>query len=57
MTTTQKQRTKVSSAEALPSDGLYRLIRAGAWAAIASGVVLVASFLYKHIYKRRRTGS
>ena len=44
MTTTQQQRTKVSS-KALPSDGLSRFIDAGAWAAIASGVAMVVSFL------------
>jgi hypothetical protein len=31
--------------EALPSDGLFRFIRAGAWAAIASGLALAASLL------------
>jgi hypothetical protein len=31
--------------EALPSDGLSRFIRAGAWAAIASGLALAASML------------
>ena len=45
MTTTQQQTTKVSSAAAPPSNGLSRFIGAGTWAAIASGVVLVASFL------------
>jgi hypothetical protein len=44
MTTLQQQRTKVSS-KALPSDGLSRFIGAGAWAAIASGVAMVVSFL------------
>ena len=42
--TTQKQRIKVPS-EALPSDGLSRFIRAGAWAAIVSGLALAASLL------------
>jgi len=42
--TTQQQKIKVPS-EALPSDGLSRFIRAGAWAAIASGLALVASLL------------
>src|SRR5215204_6180372 len=42
--TTQQERIKVPS-EALPSDGLSRFIRAGAWAAIASGLALVASLL------------
>ena len=44
MTTTQQQRIKVPS-EALPSVGLSRFIRAGAWAAIASGFALAASLL------------
>jgi hypothetical protein len=44
MTTLQQQRTKVSS-KALPSDGLSRFIGAGAWAAIVSGLALVASLL------------
>jgi hypothetical protein len=47
MTTTQQapqQRTKAPS-EALPPDGLSRFIRAGAWAAIASGLALVVSLL------------
>ena len=42
--TTQQQRIKAPS-EALPSDGLSRFIRAGAWAAIASGLALMASLL------------
>jgi hypothetical protein len=42
--TTQQQRIKVHS-EALPSDGLSRFIRAGAWAAIVSGLALAASLL------------
>jgi hypothetical protein len=42
--TTQQQRTKAHS-EALPSDGLSRFVRAGAWAAIASGLALVTSLL------------
>src|SRR5215218_1487656 len=42
--TTQQQKIKVPS-EALPSDGLSRFIGAGAWAAIASGLALVASLL------------
>src|ERR671910_2801176 len=41
---TQRQGVKVPS-EALPSDGLSRFVRAGAWAAIASGVALVVSML------------
>jgi hypothetical protein len=43
-TTQQQQRIKVSS-EAPPSDGLSRFIRAGAWAAIVSGLALVVSCL------------
>src|SRR5215207_9080313 len=42
--TTQQQRTKAPS-EALPSDGLSRFIWAGAWAAIVSGLALMASLL------------
>src|SRR5918995_6347803 len=42
--TTQQQRIMVSS-EALPSDGLSRFIRAGAWAAIVSGLALATSLL------------
>ena len=42
--TTQQERINAPS-EALPSDGLSRFIRAGAWAAIASGLALVASLL------------
>jgi len=42
--TTQHQRIKAPS-EALPSDGLSRFVRAGAWAAIASGLALAASLL------------
>src|SRR5215207_7458138 len=41
---TQQQRIDVPS-EALPSDGLSRFIRAGAWAAIVSGLALAASLL------------
>ena len=44
MTTTQQQRIKASSG-ALPSDGLSRFVRAGAWAAMVSGVALVVSLL------------
>jgi hypothetical protein len=40
----QQQRMKTPSG-ALPSDGLSRFVRAGAWAAIVSGVALVVSFL------------
>jgi hypothetical protein len=44
MTTTHQQRIKTPS-EALRSDGLSRFIRAGAWAAIVSGLALAASLL------------
>jgi hypothetical protein len=44
MTTAQRQSTKVSS-EASPSEGLTRFVRAGAWAAIASGVAMAVSLL------------
>jgi hypothetical protein len=42
--TTQQQGTMVPS-EAPPSDGLSRFVRAGAWAAMVSGLALVASLL------------
>ena len=42
--TTQQERINAPS-EALPSDGLSRFIRAGAWAAIVSGLALAASLL------------
>src|SRR5215204_4714785 len=41
---TQQQRINVPS-EAPPSDGLSRFVRAGAWAAMASGLALAASLL------------
>jgi hypothetical protein len=41
---TQQQRIEVPS-EALPSDGLSRFVRAGAWAAMVSGLALVVSLL------------
>jgi hypothetical protein len=44
MATTHQQRVTVPS-EALPTDGLSRLVRAGAWAAIASGLALAVSLL------------
>jgi hypothetical protein len=40
----QQQRIKVPSG-ALPSDGLSRFVRMGAWAAIVSGLALVVSLL------------
>jgi hypothetical protein len=42
--TTQQQRVKVAS-EALPSDGLSRFVRAGAWAAMVSGFAMAISLL------------
>jgi hypothetical protein len=42
--TTQQQKIRAPS-EALPSDGLSRFVRAGAWAAIVSGLALAASLL------------
>jgi hypothetical protein len=44
MTTTHQQRIEVSS-EALPSDGMSRFVRMGAWAAMVSGLALVVSML------------
>src|SRR5215217_2754687 len=44
MMTAQQQKIKVPSA-ALPPDGQSRFVRAGVWAAIASGLALVASLL------------
>ena len=44
MTTAQQQSMEVSS-EALPSDGLSRFVRMGAWAAMVSGVALIVSML------------
>src|ERR671912_2412430 len=41
---TQQQGVKVPS-QALPSDGISRFVRAGAWAAMVSGVALVVSML------------
>jgi hypothetical protein len=44
MTTLQQQGREASS-EVLPSDGLSRFVRMGAWAAMVSGVALVVSML------------
>src|SRR5215218_9279387 len=44
MTTTQQQRMEIPS-EALPPDGLSRFVRAGAWAAMVSGLALIVSML------------
>ena len=41
---TQQKGIKVPS-EALPSDGMSRFVRAGAWAAMVSGVALIVSML------------
>src|SRR5215218_5021988 len=41
---TQQQAIKVPS-EALPSDGLSRFVRMGAWAAMVSGVALIVSMV------------
>src|ERR671910_1939295 len=47
MTSTQQtqQQAIKDPPEALPSDGLSRFVRAGAWAAMASGLALVVSML------------
>jgi hypothetical protein len=47
MTTTQhtQQQGIKAPSEALPSDGLSRFVRAGAWAAMVSGVALIVSML------------
>jgi hypothetical protein len=45
---TQQQRIKVPS-KALPSDGLSRFVRAGAWAAMVSGLALAVSLLMEWI--------
>src|SRR5215203_1308552 len=46
MTTQQTQQHGIEiTSEALPSDGLSRFVRAGAWAAIVSGLALVVSML------------
>ena len=44
MATTHQQRITVSSG-ALPPDGLSQFVRAGAWAAMVSGLALVVSML------------
>ena len=47
MTTTQQtqQQRRETSSEALHSDGMSRFVRAGAWAAMVSGLALVVSLL------------
>lgn len=57
MKTIQPQRGEVSSG-ALPADGLSRFIGAGAWAAMVSGLALVASFLMEWlVVPHERLGS
>src|SRR5215204_3476284 len=54
---TQQQRINVPS-EALPSDGMSRFVRAGAWAAIVSGLALVVSLLMEWlVVPHERLGS
>jgi hypothetical protein len=54
---TQQQRIKVPS-EALPSDGLSRFVRAGAWAAMVSGLALAVSLLMEWlVVPHERLGS
>jgi hypothetical protein len=54
---TQQQRIKVPS-QALPSDGLSRFVRMGAWAAMVSGLALVVSFLMEWlVVPHERLGS
>jgi hypothetical protein len=43
--TTLQQQGREASFEVLPSDGLSRFVRAGAWAAMVSGLALVISML------------
>jgi len=46
MTTQQAQQQRIKTpSEALPPDGLSRFVRAGAWAAIVSGVAMAVSLL------------
>jgi hypothetical protein len=54
---TQQQGIKVPS-EALPSDGLSRFVRAGAWAAMVSGLALAVSLLMEWlVVPHERLGS
>src|SRR5215203_7198563 len=54
---TQQQGIEVPS-EALPSDGLSRFVRMGAWVAMVSGLALVVSFLMEWlIVPHERLGS
>src|SRR5215210_7099442 len=43
--TTLQQQGREASFEVLPSDGLSRFVRAGAWAAMVSGLALIVSML------------
>ena len=54
---TQQQGIEITS-QALPSDGLSRFVRAGAWAAMVSGLALVVSFLIEWlVVPHERLGS
>src|SRR5215210_1841802 len=54
---TQQQGIKVPS-KTLPSDGLSRFVRIGAWAAMVSGLALVVSFLMEWlVVPHERLGS
>jgi hypothetical protein len=54
---TQEQGIKVPS-QALPSDGMSRFVRMGAWAAMVSGLALVVSFLMEWlVVPHERLGS
>src|SRR5215211_3423074 len=56
-TQTQQQGIRVPS-EALPSDGMSRFVRMGAWAAMVSGLALVVSFLLEWpVFPHGRLGS
>jgi hypothetical protein len=57
MTMTRQQMTEASS-EAPPSDGFSRFVGAGAWAAIVSGLALMASLLMEWlVVPHERLGS
>jgi hypothetical protein len=59
MTTQQTQQRGIEiTSQALPLDGLSRFVRAGAWAAMVSGVALVVSFLMEWlVVPHERLGS
>src|ERR671913_861166 len=60
MTTTQQahQQGIKAPSQALPSDGLSRFVRIGAWAAMVSGLALVDSFLMEWlVVPHERLGS